>query len=114
MTWKLTTTSHRAVGQRQFRQIAVMHLHPRVPRPDVGDRRLVIVQPDHTARDAGDQVGAVALAEAGFEHVATSAAVGQPLVDDLVAAEPVVLLVEAGKVRSPVSGSTASAQRDRR
>ena len=85
-----------AVGQRQLGQVAVPHLHPRIPGAHVRDGRLVVVQPDHAARHVGDQVGAVALAAAGLEHVAPRAAAGQPLVDHLVAAEPVVLLRQAG------------------
>ena len=84
-----------AVVERQLGQVAVAHLHPRVARADMGDRRLVVVEPDDAARDVGDQIGAVTLAAARFEHVATRAAVGQPLVDDLMAAEPVVLLRQA-------------------
>ena len=49
-----------------------------------------------TVRHVGDQVGAVTLAAAGLEHVASGAAVGQPPVHHLVAAEPVVLLRQAG------------------
>ena len=81
-----------AVGQRKLGQVAVPHLHPRIPGPHMRDGRLVVVQPDHPARLAGDQVGAVTLAAAGLEHVAPRAAAGQPLVDDLMATEPVVLL----------------------
>ena len=92
---------HRAVGQWQLREVAVAHVHPRVARADVGHRRLVVVQPDHAARGVGDQVGAVALAAPGLEHVATCAPVGQPLVDHLVAAEPVVLLGQAGDSALP-------------
>ena len=75
MTWKFTTTSTDAVGQRQLREIAVAHVHPGVAGAHVGDGGLVVVQPDHAARDVGDQVGAVALAAAGLEHVAPGAAV---------------------------------------
>ena len=67
----------------------------------MGHRRFVIVQPDHVARDVGDQVGAVSLAAPGVEHVATCAPVGKPLVDHLVAAEPVVLLGQAGNGALP-------------
>ena len=77
------------------------HVHPRVVRADVGHRRFVVVQPDHPARDVGDQVGAVSLAAPGLEHVTTCAPVGQPLVDHLVAAEPVVLLGQAGNSALP-------------
>ena len=80
------------------------HVHPRVAGADVGHRGLVVVQPDDAARDVGDQVGAVALAAAGLEHVAARAAVGQPLVDHLVAAEPVVLLGQAGDRALPGQG----------
>ena len=66
---------NRAVGQRQLREIAVAHVHPRVARTHVGHRRLVVVQPDHPARDVGDQVGAVPLAAPGLQHVATCAPV---------------------------------------
>lgn len=67
----------------------------RVPGPHMGHRRLVVVQADDTAGHVGDQVGAVTLAAAGLQDVAPGAAVGQSLVDDLVAAEPVVLLRQA-------------------
>ena len=70
----------------------------------MGDRRLVVIQPDHPAGHTGDQVGAVALTAAGFEHVATRAAAGQPLVDHLVAAEPVVLLRQPGNRAFPSQG----------
>ena len=81
-----------AVGQRELGEIAVPHLHPRIPGPYMRDGRLVVVQPDHPACHAGDQVGAVTLAAAGLEHVESDATTGQPLVDDLMATEPVVLL----------------------
>ena len=92
------------VGQRQLGQIALSHVDPGVAGPNVGYRRLVVVQPDDPARDVGDQVGAVALAGAGLEHVTPRTAVGQPLVDHLVAAEPVVLLRQAGDRAFPGQG----------
>ena len=64
------------VGQRQPGQVAVPHLHPRIPGPHMRDGRLVVVQPDHVACLVGDQVGTVALAAARFENVAPGAAVG--------------------------------------
>ena len=66
---------HRAVGQRKLREIAVAHVHPGVTRTHVGDRGLVVVQPDHRSRDIGDQVGAVPFAAAGLQHVAPGASV---------------------------------------
>ena len=84
------------VGQWQLGQVAVPHLHPRIPGPHMCHGRLVVVQPDHTARLVGNQVGAVALAAARLEHIAPGAAGGQPSVHHLVAAEPVVLLRQAG------------------
>ncbi len=96
MTWKFTTTSTECVGQRQLGQVGLHDLHPRVAAADVGHGGLVVVQRDHPAGDAGDQVGAVTFAAARLEHVATRAARRQPLVDHLVAAKPVVLDVQAG------------------
>ena len=75
MTWKFTTDVDRAVGQRQLREIAVPHVHPRIAGTHMGHRGLVIVQRDHPPRDVGDQVGAVPLAAAGLQHVATGAPV---------------------------------------
>ena len=62
----------------------------------MGDSRLVIVQPDDTPCHVGDQIGAITLAATCLEHVTTRAAVRQPLIDHLMAAEPVVLLRQAG------------------
>jgi len=66
-----------------------------VARPDGRDGRLVVVHAGDPAGDTGQQVGPVALAEPGFQHVTPGAPVGQALVDDLVPAEPVVLDVQA-------------------
>ena len=85
----------RLVGQRQLGEIAVDHLDPRIAGPHVRDGRLVVVHGGHLACDTGDQVGAITFAAARFEHVATHAALSQPLVDHFVAAKPVVLHVEA-------------------
>ena len=69
------------------------------------------------ARDFGDQVGAVTFATARLEHVATRAALSQPLVDHLVAAEPVVLLVKArdgaftGQRQGGVDGASGNSGR---
>ncbi len=91
----------RPVGQRKLRQVAVAHVHPRVVRAHVGHRCVVVVQPDHGAGDVGDQVSAISLAASGLQHVATRAPVTQPLVDHLVAAEPVILLGQAGNRALP-------------
>ena len=85
-----------AVFEWKVRKISVQHLHPRIARPHVCDRRLVVVQTDDPTRHARDQVGAVALATTGLEHVPPGAAGGQPFVDHLMAAEPVVLLRQPG------------------
>ncbi len=55
-------------------------------------------------RHVGDQIRAVTLAAARFEHVAVRAEIGQPLVDDLMAAEPIVLLRQAGNRAFPGQG----------
>ncbi|CFE60295.1 Uncharacterised protein [Mycobacterium tuberculosis] len=87
---------YRRVGQWQLGQVCLHHLHSGIAAPDMGHRSLVVVHRDDLASDAGDQVGAISLAAAGFQHVAGRAAGCQPLVDDLVAAKPVVLDVQIG------------------
>ena len=87
---------HRRVGQRQLGQISLSRLHPGIAGAHVRNGGLVVVDPDDPAGDAGEQIGAVALAEPGFQHVAAGATLGQPLVDHLVAAKPVVLDVQPG------------------
>ncbi len=84
------------VGQWQRGQVAVPHLHPRIPGPHMRDGRLVVVEPDHVACLVGNQVGTVALAAARLENIAPGAAAGQPPVHHFVAAKPVVLLRQAG------------------
>jgi hypothetical protein len=66
------------------------------------DRGFVVVQPDDVSGHVGDQVGAIALAAAGFQHVAVCAASGQPSVDHLVATKPVILLGQTG--HRPLAG----------
>ncbi len=83
------------VGQWQLGEVAMQHRDPRIPGLHVLDCRFVVVQPDHAARDVGNQVGAVTLAAARLEHVAPGAAAGQPPIHHLVAAEPVILLRQA-------------------
>ncbi len=87
---------HRRVGQRQLGQISLSRLHPWIAGPHVRNGGLVVVDPDHPAGDAGQKIGAIALTEPGFQHVAAGTTIGQPLVDHLVAAEPVVLDVQPG------------------
>ena len=84
----------RVVGQRQLGEVAVDDLHPRVTGPHVRDGGLVVVQRDHSACDPGDQVGAIAFPAARLQHLAIRTVLRQPLVDHLVAAEPVILHVE--------------------
>ena len=86
----------------------MQHLDPRIARLHVLDRRLVVIQPDHTARHVGDQVGSVALTAAGLEHVAARASSGQPLIDHLMAAEPVVFLRQPGDRALPGEGERTS------
>ena len=62
----------------------------------MGDRGGVVVDGHHAAGHRGDQVGAVALAATGLKYVTTCADVGAAKIDDLMAAEPVVLHRQAG------------------
>lgn len=87
---------HGGVGQGQVGEIPQVHLHARVAGADVRHRGFVVVHPDDLAGDTGDEVGAVPLPGAGLQNVETGAAPGEALVDDLVPAEPVILLGEAG------------------
>lgn len=59
----------RGVGERKFGEVALARLHPGVAGADVGDRGLVVIDADDAPGDPGEQVGAVALAEAGLEHL---------------------------------------------
>lgn len=65
---------YRRVGQWQLGQVCLHHLHSGIAAPDMGHRSLVVVHRDDLASDAGDQVGAISLAAAGFQHVAGRAA----------------------------------------
>ncbi|SHW34897.1 Uncharacterised protein [Mycobacteroides abscessus subsp. abscessus] len=66
------------------------------------DRRLVVVQSDDVLGHLRQHVGAVALTAARLQHATSRAQAAEPLVDDLMAAEPVVLLGDAG--HGPLSG----------
>ena len=50
----------------------------------------------HPVRDIGDEIRTVTFTTPGFEDVAAAAALGQSPVDNLVSAEPVVLLRHPG------------------
>ncbi len=85
-----------AVRERQFREIAVQHLHSGVPGTDVLDRGDVVVESRDLRRHIGNHVGAVAFSGTRLEHVATRATGEQVAVDHLVPPEPVVLLGDSG------------------
>ena len=62
----------------------------------VRDGALVVVDAGDAAGHAGQQIGAVALAEPGLQHVSVHAVVQKLQVGDFVAAKPVILDVQAG------------------
>jgi hypothetical protein len=85
-------------SQRQIDEVGLHRLDPRVGALDVPDRRLVVVDGHHLRSGRSQDVGPVALTAACFDHCPLGVAIGRdPVVDDFVTTEPVVLTLDAGQ-----------------